>query len=55
MEILVAQNGHSLVVGATAGTSAALRAFILAIGRTTRKNRTAAMIKKLIMVLIKIP
>jgi hypothetical protein len=55
-ETLEAKRRHSLVTGVAAGTAADtdFRAFDWAIGRTTRKRNTAAIIKMLVMVLMKI-
>ena len=56
--IWVLQNGHSLVVGAAGGGTgflASSRACSLAIGRTIKKKTTAAIMRKLIIVLIKTP
>jgi hypothetical protein len=55
--IWVKQKGHSFVAGgaATTGSLAFWRAFIWAIGRTTKKNTTAAMMTKVMMVLMKLP
>jgi hypothetical protein len=59
--IWVEQKGHSFVAGVGAGAGAAAasfafwRALICAIGRTTRKNTTAAMITKVMIVLMKLP
>ena len=55
--ICVEQKGHSFVVGA-AGTTvyfAFWRALICAIGRTIKKNTTAAIIIKVMTVLMKVP
>ena len=50
--ILVQQKGHSLVVGA-AGSATFLGACILAIGPTTKKKTTKAIITKLMIVFMK--
>ncbi len=54
MGIAVAQKGQSLVVGA-GGAATFFEACDLAMGRTTKKNSTAAIMRKLIIVLMNRP